>query len=314
MIGEGRLDGFDTLVLSSEEAAIEATFAPGAGMVGCSLRHDGAELLGQRGGLAASVAERTVMGIPLLYPWANRVTETRFQVGGREVNLESASPAPRRDPNGLPIHGLLTGAPGWRVDRRQSTEEGGSLGARFDFASQAGLLAAFPFPHELSTEISLEEATLTVATTVYASGGVDVPTSFGYHPFFKLPGAERSTWELDIPVSERLLLDERMIPTGGREPAEVEPGPLGSRTFDDAFLAPAGSAPLSVSGGGRRVAVTLGEGYRYTQVYAPEDDDVVALEPMTAPTNALVEGPPEPIVVPSGESFGAEFSITVTSS
>ncbi|MGA8217163.1 MAG: aldose 1-epimerase, partial [Solirubrobacterales bacterium] len=233
---------------------------------------------------------------------------------GREVNLESASPAPRRDPNGLPIHGLLTGAPGWRVDRRQSTEEGGSLGARFDFASQAGLLAAFPFPHELSTEISLEEATLTVATTVYASGGVDVPTSFGYHPFFKLPGAERSTWELDIPVSERLLLDERMIPTGGREPAEVEPGPLGSRTFDDAFLAPAGSAPLSVSGGGRRVAVTLGEGYRYTQVYAPEDDDVVALEPMTAPTNALVEGPPEPIVVPSGESFGAEFSITVTSS
>jgi galactose mutarotase-like enzyme len=58
--------------------------------------------------------------------------------------------------------------------------------------------------------------------------------------------------------------------------------------------------------------VTLLSGYPYTQVYAPADDDVVALEPMTAPTDALLVGGSELPVVAPGESFRAEFSITVS--
>jgi aldose 1-epimerase len=66
---------------------IEASFVPGAGMVGCSLRHRGEELLGQRGGLDAYLAERSTMGIPLLHPWANRVAKLGFTVAGREIDL-----------------------------------------------------------------------------------------------------------------------------------------------------------------------------------------------------------------------------------
>ena len=51
-------------------------------------------------------------------------------------------------------------------------------------------------------------------------------------------------------------------------------------------------------------------GYPYAQVYAPEDDDVVAYEPMTAPTNALVSGDGLQLV-PPGESRSATFAITV---
>ena len=51
--------------------------------------------------------------------------------------------------------------------------------------------------------------------------------------------------------------------------------------------------------------------YRFAQVYAPADDDVVAFEPMTAPTNALVAGGPDlPLVAPGGR-YEAMFSITV---
>ncbi len=64
--------------------------------------------------------------------------------------------------------------------------------------------------------------------------------------------------------------------------------------------------------GARRIEVALLSGYPYTQVYAPGDDDVVALEPMTAPTDALIAGGPELPLVPPGESFRAEFSITVS--
>ncbi len=312
MIGSRRIDGFEALTLSSGDGEIEAAFVPNAGMVGCSLRHRGAELLGQRGGLTRYVAERSTMGIPLLHPWANRLAERRFEVAGMEVDLDKAAPPPSVDPHGLPIHGLLAAAKGWRVERHESSGNGGVLAARFDFGAQPDLIAAFPFPHELSIEATLKGTALTIATTVEPSGDAEVPISFGYHPYFHLPDVERAAWRIEIPVSERLVLDADELPTGRREPVRVEGGPLGSRTFDDEFVAPDDSAPLVLAGGHRRIEVALLSGYPYTQIYAPADDDVVALEPMTAPTDALLVGGSELPFVSPGESFRAEFSITVS--
>lgn len=279
---------------------IEASFVPSAGMVGCSLRHRGEELLGQRGGLEAYVERRKTMGIPLLYPWANRLSAERFEVAGREVMLEGA---PSRDPNGLPIHGLLAAASGWRVQEF----DGERLIAGFDFIERPG----FPFPHGLRFDARVCGAKLTIALTVLADAGAPVPISFGFHPYLRLPGVDRRKWEIEMPVTERLVLDERGIPTGEREGVEIAPGPLGERTFDDAFTAPPGGAPFVLSGGGRTIALKFESGYAYSQLYAPPDDDVIAFEPMTAPTNALVRGGPELRVLEPGEGYEARFSIEV---
>lgn len=313
MIGTREIDGFEALTLTSGDGEIEAAFVPEAGMVGCSLRHRGEELLGQRGGLARYAAERSTMGIPLLHPWANRLAQRQFDVAGREVDLDKASPPPNVDPNGLPIHGLLAAAGGWQVEQHESSDSGGRLLSRFDFGARPDLIAAFPFPHRVAIEATLSGAALTIATAVEPSGDVEVPISFGYHPYLRLPGVERADWRIEIPVSERLVLDADELPTGERETAHLEDGPLGSRTFDDEFVAPHGSAPMVLEGGSRRIEVALLSGYSYTQVYAPADDDVVALEPMTAPTDALIAGGSELPLAPPGESFRAEFSITVSS-
>ncbi len=113
-------------------------------MVGCSLRHRGEELLGQRGGVRAYVAERSTMGIPLLYPWANRLTQRRFSVADRDVDLASDALPLSLDPNGLPIHGLLAGASGWQVERHEPVGNGALLAASFDFGADDELMAAFP--------------------------------------------------------------------------------------------------------------------------------------------------------------------------
>src|SRR4051794_32043419 len=69
LIGERTIEGFRALTLG-RPGALEAAFVPDAGMVGCSLRHRGEELLGLRSGLRGYADERKTMGIPLLYPWA----------------------------------------------------------------------------------------------------------------------------------------------------------------------------------------------------------------------------------------------------
>jgi galactose mutarotase-like enzyme len=170
-------------------------------------------------------------------------------------------------------------------------------------------MTVFPFPHELRIEAGIADQTLTITTSVRATGNVPVPISFGYHPYFGLPSVERNDWLVEIPVTEAVVLDIENLPTGEVEPAEVSAGELGSRTFDDEFVTP--GAPFALEGGGRRIEVSFGEGYPYAQVYAPDDDDVIAFEPMTAPTNALVTGRDLQLVEP-GESYEASFSVTVT--
>jgi aldose 1-epimerase len=301
-----------TFLTLAGPGGLEAVFVPEAGMVGCSLRHRGEELLGQRSGLRGYVAERKTMGIPLLYPWANRLGRLQFPVAGREVDLGSVSPPLRLDGNGLPMHGLLAGVAGWRVARHEATGDGGVLAATFQFGAAAGLTDAFPFPHTLRFEAELASGTLTIATTVEATGGGPVPIAFGYHPYLRLPGVDRRAWEVEAPVAERLRLDARMLPTGERVPVEVAAGPLGERTCDDAYVAPAGSAPFVLAGGGRRIEVAFLSGFPFAQVFAPAEDDVVAFEPMTAPTNALVDGGDALPLLAAGERFRAVFSITVT--
>ena len=301
----------DRVTLGAPAAELEAEFVPGAGMVGCSLRHRGEELLGQRGGVDAYVAQRKTMGIPFLYPWANRLSRRRFELAGQEVVIDPDATPLRLDDNGLPMHGLLSGVEGWRVERHESSDDGGVLAAGFDFAAHHALIAAFPFPHRIEFEARLAGPALTIATTVIPTGDDPVPIAFGFHPFLQLPGVARREWEIEIPVQEQLRLDPDMLPTGERIPAHVAPGRLGSRTFDDAYTAPPDGAPFALSGGGRRIELAFDTGYGFSQVYAPADDDVIAYEPMTAPTNALVDGGEALRLVPPGERYRAAFSITV---
>jgi aldose 1-epimerase len=311
MVGERTEEGFPALTLESEAlGGVEAIFVPEAGMICCSLRHRGQELLGQRNGLTKYVEAGSTMGVPFLHPWANRLGANRFELAEREVDLGLEGLHVNRDGSGLPMHGLLTAARGWQVEEHRELEDGGILSASFDFGAHPLLTQAFPFPHRVEIEARLAGAELRIATTVRAGEETSVPIAFGFHPYLQLPGAERSEWEMTAPVRERLELDERMLPKGRREPVEIASGPLGSRTFDDAYLAPASAEPFVLSGGGRRLELRMARGYPFAQIYAPTELDAVAFEPMTAPTNALVSGDDLPML-PPGQSFTATFSIAI---
>ena len=311
VLGEHRA----SVLASSADGGLTATYVPDAGMVCCSLRHRGEELLGQRGGLERYIAEHGTMGIPLLHPWANRLAERQFSLGGETVDVDLAGDYAAVDgATGLPIHGLLAGHPGWRAIPGTPNDDGVSLRASLDFSADLRLVAAFPFPHTLAMDVTLRGATLEVVTTLRASGAVPVPVSFGYHPYLTLPGAARESWQLELPVRRPLRLDQRMIPTGESEPAAgAQSDPLGARTFDDPYALSAPGERFVLAGGGRKIAVSFEEGFPFAQVYAPDDDDVVAFEPMTAPTNALISHQGLTWVQPGAE-HRTRFSIAVSSS
>lgn len=102
-------------------------------------------------------------------------------------------------------------------------------------------------------------------------------------------------------------------PSKGSRPARKRfDGQLGEIGFDDGFALLEERPSFSLTGAGRRITVNLLAGYRYVQVFAPNDKDYVALEPMTAPANALVSGLGLQLVEP-GRQFRAAFRIRVDS-
>ena len=264
---------------------LEARFVPDAGMIGISLIDAGVELLGQRRGLDAYLVDGKTMGIPILYPWANRLGANTYTAEGTTVTLMAGQHGVRIDPNGLPIHGVLAGYPNWRVTHESANE----LTAEVDFGDQ-DLLASFPFPHRLALTVTLYQRTLRMRTSVTPTGDRAVPLCFGFHPYLQLPDVPREQWIVETPPLRHLKLDEQGLPTGETARQHAITEPLGDKAFDDGYDEVAEGAVFAVSGGGRRIEVHFEQGYPAAQIFAPPSEDVVCFEPMTAPTDALRRG------------------------
>jgi galactose mutarotase-like enzyme len=297
---------FESVTLRDPSSAVTATFVPMAGMIGTSLADGDDEFLGQRRGLDAYVTAGKTMGIPILYPWANRLSASDYESNGTVVTLTPGQGGVRADDNGLPIHGVLAAYPGWQVTAQSEN----TLTATVDFGATPELLAAFPFPHVLTQSIALADRTLTIETTVTPTASVPVPLCFGYHPYFTIPGVPRADWHLATPMMRHLPVDEHGIPTGEHGAWEGGTQSLQATTYDDGFDEVPEGAVFSLAGGDRRIDVVFETGYPAAQLFAPGTDNLIAIEPMAAPTDALRRGDYRS-AQPQSPSI-ARFSVTVT--
>jgi galactose mutarotase-like enzyme len=286
-----------------------AELVPDAGMVCCSLTVAGAQLLDLTHGLEAYATRGATMGIPLLYPWANRLAGSRYEAAGRSVLLPDDGSRVPRDGHGLPIHGVMPGLLRWSPAPR--TDGDAQLAATLAWTSP-DLLALFPFAHEVSLALDAHDDALTVAVTVRATADTAVPISFGFHPYLRLPSGSRTSWRVELPSIERLVLDQQMIPTGARTavPPTARAFELADTSWDDGFSVSEQPARFAVSSDGWEVALELLEGYPFAQIFAPPGRDFICFEPMTAPANALRSGDALPVLGP-GEEYRAVFRIRV---
>ena len=295
-----------SLTITSPGNETEAEFVPGANLLCASLRHRGVELLDPGRGIEAYAERGKTMGIPLLYPWANRLSHAGYAAAGKTVALPPADGRYPTDPAGLPIHGALPGDMVWEAEDAGDGRLRASL--RWDAPE---LRELFPFAHRLECEAAVTERALTLTTTVHADGSDHVPVAFGYHPYLTLAGSARAGWQIDLGAPARLILADRMIPPGARAPLAQRDFLLADSSWDDALAGLETPAQFLVSDGERALSVSFEAGYAWAQVYAPPGHDYICLEPMTAPTDALNSGQGLTVLAP-GQSHRATFTISVT--
>lgn len=228
----------------------------------------------------------------VLVPWPNRVRDARWTLDGRTQQLDVTEAA-----TGNASHGLLRNT-GYHAGDR--TDDAVSL-----------LASVFPqhgYPFRLDTRVAyaLDDDGLRVTHTIVNRSTGPAPVAVGAHPYLALGGVPTGDLTVTVAADTWFETDAQRIPVASR-PVEGTPYDLraGARVGD--LSIDVGFGPVQPVDGSVRHRLTAPDGdavelwadddFRFVQVYTPKDFpgpdgpvQAIAIEPMTAPADALNSG------------------------
>jgi aldose 1-epimerase len=282
------VDSIETIHLSDPAHAIDVSICPSVGNIAYDLRVRGKPILMSPPRLSDWKQNPSQAGIPFLGPWANRLDADAYWANGKRYLLNPDAVEIRRDPNGLPIHGLLLFAFDWRVERLYADEHAAEVSSSLEFWKHPEWMAQFPFAHTIRMTHRLYGGALEVRTSIENHSADPMPLVIGFHPWYQMPDTPRDEWKVRLPVREHFVLSSKLIPTGETRPLDLpNPTPLAGRQLDDVFGGVDTNNEFSLEANGRKVSVRFGPKFPIAIVYAPQTRDVVCFEPMTGLTNGF---------------------------
>jgi aldose 1-epimerase len=232
-------------------------------------------------------------GIPLLFPFPNRIRGGRYRWDGRdyEIPLTVAS----HDGAGNAIHGFCLDRP-WRVASRGADF---AIGV-FELGKDApDRLACWPTDFRIEVRYQVRGPKLRADIRLMNPSAVPLPWGFGTHPYFKLPlGAKSRPTNCLVmaPASEEWEL-VNCLPTGRRLPISEAKDLREGAYFDvlkvDDVLTGLPAGQTSFECGimdelsGQQVTQLSGPAFRELVVYTPPNRNAVCLEPYTCATDAI---------------------------
>jgi aldose 1-epimerase len=247
----------------------------------------------------------------LLMPWPNRIRDGAYTFDGGDYRLGLTEPA-----QGHAIHGLVRWT-AWSPEEHGATSV--SLGYRL--MAQSG----YPWAVDLHVVYDVSAAGLTVTQTATNLSDRPAPYASGAHPYLSAGPAPVDGWELTLPASRRLLVDERQIPVGEEEVTDTAydfrvARPVRDLRLDDGFgdleRDESGVATVAVRdpATGLGAALWVDRHHPWLMVFSADAGwdpprQALAVEPMTAPPDAFRSGRDLLTLAPAGEP-GDEVSVS----
>jgi aldose 1-epimerase len=231
-------------------------------------------------------------GIPILFPFPNRIPQGRFAWNGREHRLDVNE---RERPNH--IHGLVRDRR-WTVEELDASADAALVRMTLDLAADDDAMRQYPFPCRISVTVSLRDGALGHDVVVANTGTEPMPMGYGIHPWFppSLVG-DRGATEVRVPAARRWELVDR-IATGRRLPADGAFDlrrwrAVGTQEYDDVFTDIThrsdgwSDAAVRCPDAGVEVVVEESREFREWVFFSDPTRDAIAVEPYTCVTNAV---------------------------
>jgi aldose 1-epimerase len=228
----------------------------------------------------------TRSGIPVLFPFPNRIRGGRFSWAGKEYTLETNDPAKKNA-----IHGFACRNP-WRVVGHGANEESAWITGEFVCSRDGGYRREmWPADHAIRLTARLGKGTLRLEAEVTNPDTVDLPFGLGYHPYFRLPP---ETF-VEVPAEQYWRLEEN-LPDGEKLPVDAARDlnrrrTLSELSLDDVLTALPARAPridgLIERAHMGRVRMFCSAAFREMVVFTPPHRQAFCTEPYTCTTDAI---------------------------
>src|SRR5262249_52444916 len=125
----------------------------------------------------------TRSGIPILFPFPNRIRGGRFTWDGKDYQLP-LNDGPRQNA----IHGFATGR-AWKVSGSGADPTSAWVTGTFARADHPELRDLWPADFEIRVTYRLGAGSLAVEAEVHNPDRKALPFGLGYHPYFRIPFA-----------------------------------------------------------------------------------------------------------------------------
>lgn len=242
----------------------------------------------------------------ILAPWPNRVRDGRWELDGVPQQLDVTEPA-----KGNAIHGLLRFTD-YRV--REQSVSSATLGAVVP--PQHG----WPFLLDTWVRYEARPDGITVTHGVANLGDRSAPYATGAHPFLRIGDTPVDDLVVTVAAATYFEVDDRMNPVAERAVDGTEyDARTGRRVrdldYDTAFggVTPRdGASAWLTAPGGATLEVVQDVDWGYVQVFIPRVfprpeglGRAIAIEPMTAPPDALNSGQGLQWIEPGATSEGS---------
>ncbi len=244
----------------------------------------------------------------VLAPWPNRLGDGRYGFEG--VGAEVPINEPSRN---NAIHGLVR----WLAFRMTSRAQN-----RVSLVTELHPSPAYPFALRLSLEYRLGRDGLTVTAEAENIGPTDLPFGLGFHPYLTVGTPTVDQIRLTVPATQRLLTDDRGLPTttvatSGTEFDFTRGRFIGVTRLDTDFTGLERGADgrfrveLDHPDGTGGATLWGDERFAHVMVYtgdtlSPEERrTAVAVEPMTCPPDAFRSGIDLTTIRPGGRWTGS---------
>lgn len=237
----------------------------------------------------------TRSGIPVLFPFPNRIRDGRFTWDGHTYQLPLDDPARKNAIHGFACHHA------WRIAAQGADASSAWITGVFR-CSQDGpdSRPLWPADHEIQLTYRLTSGSLRLEAEVYNPDRVNLPFGLGYHPYFRMPFSATATADeslLSVPARSVWKLEES-LPTGERVPVDAscdlnQPRRFGELHVDTILTdLPATSEEMperaTLQGTpGAILHLHAGHEFRDLVVFTPPHREAFCVEPYTCTTDAI---------------------------
>ena len=219
----------------------------------------------------------------LLAPWVNRVRNGNYSFQGRNYQLPITEPT-----LGNAIHGFLARKP-FEIIEKKVIDNQAKLVLQHSYT---GDYPGFPFPFDFQLTYELHtNGHFFIRFGIKNTGEHQTPFAIGWHPYFTFPDADLSDLEISFSPQSKFLSDSQMIPLR-EEPVEyTKPVNLAKESLDNVFrLREAEYHTTTLTNKRTHASLYIKQhvaDFPFLVVYAPENEACIAIEPMTANTDAF---------------------------